>query len=107
MTEEITKDFRWVLLEIMGYRQRVGLAREEEIAGGKMLRIDIPVKNDGEEEETYVTEYYGTSSIYALRPVSEDVAREALKGVDPRPARPATYKPDTQLQDFTDEEVPY
>jgi hypothetical protein len=82
------REFGWVLVELMGHRQRIGRAREEEVAGGMMLRIDIPTAG-----EDYVTEYYGASAIYALRPVSEAVARDHFAARDPRPARPADYRP--------------
>lgn len=90
MTDQKTepKDFGWALLELMGHRQRVGKAREEEVAGGLMLRIDVPIEGDD-----YVTEYYGASSIYALRPISEQVAKDHYAMHDPRPARPADYRP--------------
>jgi len=98
MTETIEtktpRDFGWVLLELMGHRQRIGKAREEEIAGGIMLRIDVPT-----EGEEYATEYYGSSSIYALRPVTEQVARDHYAARDPRPVRPVDYRPDTQIAD--------
>lgn len=90
------KDFSWVLLELMGHRQRIGKAKEEEIAGSKLLRIDIPT-----EGEDYVTEYYGASSIYALRPVSEEVAKDHYALSDPRPRRPAEYKPSHQIEDHS------
>lgn len=86
------RDFGWVLLELMGHRQRIGLAREEEIAGGLMLRIDVPTEGD-----RYATEYYGASSIYALRPVSEDVARDHYAARDPRPTRPLEYRERPQI----------
>lgn len=92
------RDFGWVLLELMGHRQRIGQAREEEIAGGIMLRIDIPT-----EGEEYVTEYYGASSIYALRPVTEEVARDHWAKSDPRPTRPTPYRPSTQIEDHHEE----
>jgi len=82
------RDLGWVLVELMGHRQRIGRAREEEVAGGLMLRIDIPT-----EGEDYVTEYYSASAIYALRPVSEEVARDHYAARDPRPSRPAGYRP--------------
>ncbi|WP_420408635.1 hypothetical protein [Hoeflea sp.] len=97
MTEVQThKDFGWVYLELMGHRQRIGKAREEEVAGGVMLRIDIPTEGD-----EYVTEYYGTASIYSLRPISEDVAKDHYAARDPRPARPAGYRPATQIEDMS------
>jgi hypothetical protein len=58
-----------------------------------MLRIDIPTDGD-----RYATEYYGASSIYALRPVSEEVARDHYAARDPRPARPLEYRERAQIE---------
>ena len=91
------REFGWVLLELMGHRQRIGRAREEELAGGLMLRIDIPT-----EGEKYVTEYYGASSIYALRPVSEEMARDHYAARDPRPTRPLEYRERPQIEHESD-----
>ena len=101
MAEQNTpRDFGWALLELMGHRQRIGLAREEEIAGGLMLRIDVPTEGD-----EYVTEYYGASSIYALRPVSEAVARDHYAARDPRPVNPADYRrPSIEHHDADEED---
>lgn len=93
------KDFGWVLLELMGHRQRVGLAREEQIAGSLLLRIDIPTEGDD-----YVTEYYGSSSIYSMRPISEEVAQEHWARTDPRPTRPTEYRSAPQIENATDAE---
>jgi hypothetical protein len=77
----------WAIVELMGHRQRAGMVREVEMFGGKLLRIDIP--SDGGD----VTEFYSVASIYALRPCSEEVARDACKGFcDPRPVRPVEYR---------------
>lgn len=77
----------WAILELMGHRKRIGRVREVEMAGGKLLRIDIPT------EAGDVTEFYGCSSIYALRPVSEEIARDAAKQYgDPRPVKPVEYR---------------
>jgi hypothetical protein len=77
----------WAFLELMGHRQRVGYVREVELFGGKLLRIDIPT--DGGD----VTEFYGCSSIYALRPISEEIARDRAKAYgDPRPVKPVQYR---------------
>lgn len=81
----------WAILELMGHRQRAGLVREVDIAGGKLLRIDIPVGDGGET----VTEFYGTSAVYALRPSTEEIARRFVRenyGGDPRPIAPVGYR---------------
>jgi len=77
----------WAILELMGHRQRAGLVEEVEIAGGKMLRIDIHGADD-----VVATEFYGCSAVYSLRPVSEDIARDAGKRLDVRPVRPVEYR---------------
>lgn len=84
----------WALVELMGHRSRPGYAKEVEMAGGRMLRIDIPVGDDLA-GDGFVTEFYGASAIYALRPASEEVVRDAARvryGADPRPIRPVEYR---------------
>jgi hypothetical protein len=77
----------WAIVELMGHRIRAGRVTEVELAGGKMLRIDIPT--EGED----VTEFYSTAAIYALRPCTEEIARRKAGGYnDPRPVRPLEYR---------------
>lgn len=95
------QDFGWVLLELMGHRQRVGMAREEYVGSGKMIRIDIPT---GDGDDT-VSEFYGTNAVYALRPISEEIARDHWAAGDPRPVRPAEYRPSSQIEHIDDEEI--
>lgn len=59
----------WAILELMGYRRRVGRVSEVEMFGAKLLRIDIP--GSGED----ITEFYGPSAIYSLQPIPEPIAR--------------------------------
>lgn len=84
----------WAILELMGHRTRHGFLREVEIAGGKMFRIDIPVT-----ETENVTEYYGCSAVYSMRPAAEALIRQLMKdyGDDPRPVAPLDYRPREQL----------
>ena len=78
----------WAILELMGHRQRAGQVKEVEVAGGKLLRIDIPTADAGD-----VTEFYGCSAIYALRPCTEEIARQVARSfADPRPVRPVDYR---------------
>lgn len=86
----------WAMLELMGHRQRIGYVREIEMFGGKLLRIDIPTEGGD------VTEFYGASSIYSLRPVSEEIARDSAKRYgDPRPVRPVEYREGAQIEDHS------
>lgn len=82
----------WAIVELMGHRTRAGLASEIEIAGGKMLRIEIPIATDG--EAVAATELYSIGAIYSLRPCTEDVARAmAARYGDPRPISPISHRP--------------
>lgn len=93
------QDFGWVLLELMGHRQRIGRAREEYVGSGKMIRIDIPTEDHGE-----VTEFYSTNAVYSLRPISEEVAKDHWASRDPRPVRPAEYRAASQIENREDGE---
>jgi len=104
MSETTTAYEGWAMLELMGHRQRIGFVREVEMFGGKLLRIDIPT--DGGD----MTEFYGCSSVYALRPLSEEVARDQAKRYgDPRPIKPVEYrlpapKPDSANESYEDDD---
>jgi len=63
----------WGILELMGHVRLGGLISEEEKFGVKMGRIDVPV------EESFVTQYFGGSSVYRLTPCTEEVARAVAK----------------------------
>lgn len=82
----------WAILELMGHRKRPGWVKEVELAGTKMLRVDIPV--DGAEAGETVTEFYGGPAVYCLRPASKEVVLHAAGryGADPRPVRPVEFR---------------
>ena len=104
MTEQAYEGY--ALLELMGHRRRVGFVREVEMYGGKLLRIDIPILkpdatqplpdkvDDGTDPKEWMTEFYGTSSVYSLKPIAAEVAFEHARGAaDPRPVRPMGFRP--------------
>jgi len=97
----------WAILELMGHLRRAGRVREVELAGAKVLRIDIPT----EAPDVEVTEFFGGGAIYRLRPCSEEVARAAAVQIgDPRPVRPVEYREhgpvQPQLPSYADEDEP-
>lgn len=80
----------WAIIELFGHRQRGGFVKDVEMFGGKLLRIDIPVAPDAT-----VTEFYGCTAIYALRPYAEAIVRDHVKNSydgDLRPVRPLDYR---------------
>jgi hypothetical protein len=88
----------WAILELMGHRERPGYIKEVEIAGGKMLRIDIPVQKDDAGQDVMVTEFYGAAALYCMTPCSEEIARgRATPYNDPRPVKPMEYRERRQI----------
>ena len=65
----------WAIVELMGRRQVAGRIQAVELAGARLLRIDVP----GEGDETAVTQLYGGAAIYCVTPCDEATARTALR----------------------------
>ena len=57
----------WAIIELMGHERTAGLIKTSDIGG--LVRVEVPV------EDGFRTEYYGEKAIYAIRVVSEDIAR--------------------------------
>lgn len=71
---------QWANVELMGHQRVVGRCSEELIAGHPMMRVDVP---DG---EAFTTRYYGSSTIYCLTVVSEEVARTICASISQKPS---------------------
>lgn len=71
----------WAILELMGHRRLAGFIAEATIAGGAMLRIDVP----GDEDNAPATQFYGNAAIYAITPTTEEIARALAARERPRP----------------------
>lgn len=95
MTEAVMKSEAfsgWAIVELMGHRIRAGEVKEVEMAGAKMLRVDIHCDDDA-----VLTEYYSPSALYSLRPCSEEIAKAEMAAYrDPRPVRPVEYREETR-----------
>ena len=60
----------WAIVDVMGHQRYIGKVTEQVIAGKGFVRVDIP-----ETEKTQAwTKLIGTDSIYAITPVSKDIA---------------------------------
>lgn len=68
------------VLELMGHRKLAGMVREVTIAGAGFLRIDVPG-----EDGTVATQFYPPSSVYAISPVTEEIARAYAARNRPQP----------------------
>jgi hypothetical protein len=61
------KNEQWAIVELMGHGQTAGIIKTSDLGG--LLRVDVPIG------EGFRTEYYGAQAIYAIRVVSEEIAR--------------------------------
>jgi len=71
---------QWANVELMGHQRVVGRCTEEMIAGHPMLRVDIP------EGDAFTTRYYGSSAIYCLTVISEEVGRKICSRLSQTPS---------------------
>ena len=71
----------WALVELMGHQRIIGHVSEQEIAGAKLLRVDVPSLG----EEQSVTKFFGPSAIYAITPLEEDTARVMASKIEVAP----------------------
>lgn len=72
----------WAIVELMGHVRVAGRLSEEEKFGAKMGRLDIP-QGDG-----FVSQYFGSGSVYRITIVTEDVARHVSKQTTAAPVSP-------------------
>lgn len=68
----------WVILELMGHRRLAGYLCEQEVAGAKFLRLDIPDQ---------ATQLYSPSAVYCITPTSEETARQVATLSKPAPVQ--------------------
>ncbi len=109
MTEAAREDGKfceWAILELLGHRRLAGRVQECTIAGAAFLRIDVP-KGDAV-DEWELTQMYAPSSVYALTPVTEAVARRVAANITIEPvtrwdvaipALPAASRRDVDVDD--------
>lgn len=93
MSEEKSTFDEWALVELFGHQRIVGHVTEQSIAGGAFIRVDVP----DPEGNTKFTRFYGHAAIYAMSPISRELALQlaARQSVAPvsRYDLPALEKP--------------
>lgn len=90
MQDDPTKFDQWALVEVMGHRRFAGRVTEEVIAGCGFVRVDVPAVGD----RLPFSKLIGTASIYAITPVTEEVARQLAAQYAVRPVD--VYAPSVQ-----------
>jgi hypothetical protein len=71
----------WCVVELFGHTQVAGRCTEQNVAGGNMLRVDIPDTSGGKG----FTRFLSSGAIYAINPVSEDVGRQIAENLQIQP----------------------
>ncbi len=78
---ETEKFESWAIVELFGHNQIAGKCTEQNIAGTNMLRIDVPET----ELNPPFTRLLGSGAIYAINPVTEEVAKYWAKSLHVQP----------------------
>lgn len=78
----------WCLVELFGHSKIAGKCTEQNIAGSNMLRVDVPET----EKSPAFTKYYGAGAIYAINPVTEEVAKTFAESLNVAPVNPWDFK---------------
>jgi hypothetical protein len=78
MSEQAERFDSWGIAEVMGHKKFAGRITEQALAGGVLVRVDVPAVTTARGKQ--VPEYsklIGVASIYCITPTSEEVARKA------------------------------
>lgn len=71
----------WAIVELFGHTKIAGKVTEQNIAGTNMLRVDVPETKENPE----FTRFFGSAAIYAINPVTEEVASAYAERLAVRP----------------------
>jgi len=71
----------WAIVELFGHNQIAGKCSEQNIAGTNMLRVDVPETD----EQPPFTRFLGSGAIYAINPVTEEIARHWARSLQVAP----------------------
>lgn len=72
---------QWCLVELMGHQKIAGKCSEVSLAGANMLRVDVPEYAGSEA----FTRFYSSSAVYAIHPISEQIARGIAERLEAAP----------------------
>ena len=91
----------WAIVELFGHQKIIGVVSETTIAGGPFLRVDVPSVGD----EKAFTRFYGHSAIYAISPLSEEIALKLVKNNRLVPVHPfelPRQPKEAKIEDYPD-----
>lgn len=78
----------WCLVELLGHQRIAGRCTEQNIAGSNMLRVDVPATNN----QPVFTRFFSFGAIYAINPVTEEVASQVADRLEISPVQPWELK---------------
>lgn len=106
----------WAIVEVMGHSRYAGRVTEQAIGGCNFVRVDVPKIDQSTPERADITQAFtkllGQSSIFAITPVSEEVARHFAASIRAAPVHvydlPRVHQAALPLDDnFGDEDGGY
>ena len=71
----------WCVVELFGHSRIAGWCTEQNVAGTNMLRVDVPDTSN----QPGFTRFLSSGAIYAINPVSEEVARQMAENLQIQP----------------------
>ncbi len=71
----------WAIVEIFGHAKFAGRVTEQAFGGTSFVRVDVP---SGDNSSAF-TKLFGSSAIYSITPVTEELARKAVKACRSEP----------------------
>lgn len=78
----MTEQFKtWALVELFGHTRVAGEVSEQTIAGGAMVRIDVPETDSSPAFSRIVN----VNAIYAINPMSEEMVRSIAGQLNVKP----------------------
>ncbi|GAB3278430.1 hypothetical protein GCM10027347_52830 [Larkinella harenae] len=110
----------FAIVELFGHQQIAGKLTEQVVAGASMVRVDVPAVD----EQPEFTRFFNPSAIYAINPVTQEIAEYRAQQIKARPispydiremnkrlletgAKPAENQDEDEYNEDADEETPW
>ncbi|TQV85217.1 acetyltransferase [Exilibacterium tricleocarpae] len=72
---------QWAIVELMGHQRMAGWVTEQQVGGTNFVRVDVPAAGDN----PAFTRLLGSSAIYAINPVTQEIATAAANAYKSAP----------------------
>ena len=75
---------QWCIVELFGHQRIAGKVTEQAVGGCNFVRVDVPAIGD----RSAFTKLFGNGAIYAMSPVTEEIALSMAKQISHAPVSP-------------------